>query len=269
MISIAENSKVLLEKLSYATLIKKWRLTTSKKLVIIRPNVPGDNYTAMFSCNAAGLVKSKAISEGWAVTDLLANNANRANIEATINSIKPDFIIHYDHGSSYTLYGQNSNSITPAIDSANVDLLAKRAVSTVSCESAIGLGPLAVSSAEAKAYLGYDELHWVHLWYLDKFTEASNAANYALLEGKTYQQAYDLAIQKYTEKYNELAAVDASAAGLMLHDRDHLQLLGNANAKASGIIISTITTATAVPKLQPVAKVPVRKISSASLRRVK
>ncbi|MCW4000908.1 MAG: hypothetical protein NWE93_11780 [Candidatus Bathyarchaeota archaeon] len=260
MINVADNSKLLLDKLSYANLIKKWRLTTSKKLVIIRPNVPGDNYTAMFSYNAAGLVKAKAVSEGWTVTDLQANSASRANIEATINSVKPDFIIHYDHGSSYTLYGQNNNSITAAIDSANVDLLAQRAVSTVSCESAIGLGPLAVSSAETKAYLGYDELHWVHLWYLDKFMEASNAANYALLEGKTYQQAYDLAIQKYTEKYNELAAVDATAAGLMLHDRDHLQLLGNASAKASGIIISTITTAAAIPKIQPAVNIPIRKI---------
>jgi hypothetical protein len=59
--------------------------------------------------------------------------------------------------------------------------------------------------------LGYDELHWVHLWYLDKFIEASNAANYALLEGKTYQQAYDAGIAKYTEKFNELSPIDASA----------------------------------------------------------
>lgn len=178
------------------------------------------------------------------------SSTNRANVEQTINSVKPDFIIHYDHGSTYTLYGQNNNAITPAIDSANVDLLTARAVSTVSCESAEGLGPLAVNSADAKAYIGYDELHWVHLWYLDKFTEASNAANYALLEGKTFQQAYDIAIQKYTEKYNELTTLDVTAAGLMLHDRDHLTLLGNTSAKASGLIISAIKTATILPKLK-------------------
>jgi hypothetical protein len=258
MLTVADNTKLIVDSLSYLNLVKKWHFAASKKLLIIRPNVPGDNYTAAFSYNAAELVKNKAISEGWTVTDLQANNTNRTNVEQTINNIKPDFIIHYDHGSSYTLYGQNSNSITPAIDSANVDLLSNRAVSTVSCESAIGLGPLAISAAETKAYLGYDDLHWVHLWYLDKFTEAANAANYALLEGKTYQQAYDISIQKYTEKYNELAPVDTTAAGLMLHDRDHLQLLGNPNAKASSIIISAIKTAAITPRT--VIKTPIQKV---------
>jgi len=248
MISSITDTKKIVENLSYANLIRKYLFRTSKKLLIIRPNVPGDNYTAAFSYNAAEQVKTKAIAEGWTVTDLAANNANRTNIEQTINNIKPDFIVHYDHGSSYTLYGQNNNAISAAIDSGNVDLLSKRAVSTVSCESASGLGPLAISSAETKAYFGYDELHWVHLWYLDKFTEAANAANYALLEGKTYQQAYDIAIQKYTEKYNELAGLDASAAGLMLHDRDHLQLLGNPNAKANSVILSVIRPAPILSK---------------------
>ena len=256
MIATLETKKII-ENLSYNNLLSKWRFRTSKKLLIIRPNVPGDNYTAMFSYNAAEQVKTKAVAEGWTVTDLAGNNANPTNVEQKINSIKPDFIVHYDHGSSYTLYGQNNNSITPAISSGNVDLLSKRAVSTVSCESASGLGPLAISSVDTKAYLGYDELHWVHLWYLDKFTEAANAANYALLEGKTYQQAYDLAIQKYTEKYNELAVVDASAAGLMLHDRDHLQLLGNPSAKASGVVISTLKPAPILKN--PVIRAPIRR----------
>jgi hypothetical protein len=240
-------AKLIMERLSYSNLIK-WRFGVSKKLLIIRPNVPGDNYTSMFSYQAAEQVKTKAIAEGWTVTDLQANNTNRANVEQTINSVNPDFIIHYDHGSSYALYGQNNNTITAVLDAANVSLFDGKAASTVSCESALGLGPLAIDS-NAKAYLGYDELHWVHLWYVNKFIEASNAANYALLEGKTYQQAYDLAIQKYNEKYNELAPVDASAAGLMLHDRDHLQVLGNASAKATGIIISRVSTATITPKI--------------------
>jgi len=117
-----------------------------------------------------------------------------------------------------------------------VNLLSGRAVSTVSCESANGLGPLAIASA-AKAYLGYDDLHWVHLWYLDKFNEASNAANNALLEGKTFQEAYDLAYAKYTEKWAELVGSDPGAAALLLHDRDHLTLLGNPSARAYSLRI--------------------------------
>jgi hypothetical protein len=232
---------VIQDRLSLANLVK-WRFSISKKLLIIRPKVTGDNYTSMFSFQAAEAVKAKAVAEGWTVTDLQATDTNRAKVEATINSVNPDFIIHYDHGSDYALYGQSNNTITAVLDAANVTLFDGKAASTVSCESAAGLGPLAVDS-NAKAYMGYDELHWVHLWYLNKFTEASNAANYALLEGKTYQQAYDLAMLKYEEKYAELLTVDSYAASLMLHDKEHLKILGNPSAKATGIILSKITTA--------------------------
>ncbi len=222
------------ELISLSKLAIRWRLIKSKKLLIIRPNVPGDNYTSMFSYPSAELVKNKAIAEGWTVTDLQGNNTNRANVESNINTTKPDYVIHYDHGSNFTLYGQNANAITPAIDDANVGLLSGRAVSTVSCESALGLGPLAIAST-AKAYLGYDELHWVNLWHLDKFMEASNAANNALLEGKNFQEAYDIAYAKYTEKWAEIVDTDEGAAALLLHDRDHLTLLGDASARAYGI----------------------------------
>jgi hypothetical protein len=240
-----QTSKLILERLSPEKLIK-WHLKVSKKLVIIRSNVPGDNYTTQFSYLAGEQAKNKAIAEGWTVTDLQANNTNRANVEQTINNIKPDFIIHFDHGSQYAIYGQENNAIVPVLDAANTSLFEGRAVSTVSCESALGLGPLAVDS-NAKAYLGYDDLHWVHLWYINDFIEASNAANYALLEGKTFQQAYDTAIQKYNEKYTALLAVDTTAAGLMLQDRDRLQIVGNASAKATGLLIlrSTVSLTTA------------------------
>jgi hypothetical protein len=227
------------ELISISQLIKRWRLVKSKKLLIIRPNCPGDNYTTLFSFPSATIVKNKATAEGWTVTDLQGNNTNRSNVESNLNSGKPDFVIHYDHGSSFTLYGQNANAITPAIDDANVSLLSGCAVSTVSCESAAGLGPLAIAST-SKAYLGYDELHWVHLWYLDKFMEASNAANSALLEGKTFQEAYDVAYQKYTDKWAELVGSDPAAAALLLHDRDHLTLLGDPNARATGLRVVLI-----------------------------
>jgi hypothetical protein len=182
-----QTSQVILDRLSPSKFIK-WRFKASKKLLIIRSNVPGDNYTTRFSYLAGEKVKTKALAEGWTVTDLQANNTNRANVEQTIRNVNPDFIIHFDHGSQYALYGQDANAIVAVLDAANTELFDGKAVSTVSCESALGLGPLAVDS-NAKAYLGYDDLHWVHLWYIDDFIEASNAANYALLEGKTYQQA--------------------------------------------------------------------------------
>ncbi len=226
-------SKLIVDRLAASKFVK-YRIVTSKKLLIIRSSVPGDKYTTYFSFLCGEKAKEKAVAEGWTVTDLQANNTNRATVEQTIRDFKPDFIMHFDHGSQYTIYGQDKNAIVAVLDAANSNLFEGRAVSTVSCESALGLGPLAVDSS-AKVYLGYDDLHWVHLWYISDFIEASNAANYALLEGKTFQQAYDLAIAKYNEKYDKLVTLDTTAAGLMLEDRDRLIIVGDAAAKATGI----------------------------------
>ncbi|XHH08308.1 MAG: hypothetical protein ACFCUE_12155 [Candidatus Bathyarchaeia archaeon] len=232
-ITMPKTSQLILDRLAPSKFIK-YRIVTSKKLLIIRSNVPQDAYTMFFSFLAGQKVKEKAVAEGWTVTDLQANDTNRANVEKTIRDFKPDFIMHFDHGTQYALYGQDNGNIVAVLDAANTNLLEGKAVSTVSCESALGLGPLAVDSY-AKAYLGYDDLHWVNLWYTNDFIEASNAANYALLEGKTFQEAYDIAIQKYNEKYDAIITVDQVAAGLMLQDRDRLRIVGDATAKATGI----------------------------------
>jgi len=210
-----------------------WRyLFKRSKMILIRPNVPGDAYTEQFSYDAAELVKNMAIAKNIGVIDLGGNDASREKVTANISEEDPEFICHYDHGGTYTLWGQENNALEAALDTNNVNLLKGRVVSTVSCLSAGGLGPAAISAC-AKAYLGYDDLHWVHLWYLDKFTEASNEANYALLEGDTFGVAYQRGYDKYTEKWQELVVLGADyAASLMLHDRDHLVRLGDYYATA-------------------------------------
>ena len=209
----------------------KYRFKRSK-MILIRPNVPNDAYTEQFSYDAAELVKNMAIAKNIGVTDLGGNDASREKVTTNISEKDPEFVCHYDHGGTYTLWGQEDNALEAAIDTNNVDLLKGRVVSTVSCLSAGGLGPAAISAC-AKAYLGYDELHWVHLWYIDEFTEAANEANYALLEGDTFGVAYKRGYNKYTEKWQDLVALGADyAASLMLHDRDHLVRLGDYYATA-------------------------------------
>ena len=219
---------------SISNLRKLW--LTTKNALIVRPKFPNDLYTTLFSYPAAELAKTKANAEGWAVTDLQANNTNRTKVTQTLNSTPEDFVVHYDHGGDFVMCGQNSNQFDNAIDNNNVTLLKGKAASTVSCDTAIGLGPLAISTG-ARAYLGYDDLHWVYLNWTNEFTEAANAANYALLEGKTYQDAYNIAYAIYTQKYLQILNANAHdpAAGAMLHDRDCLKLLGDPNAKATGL----------------------------------
>jgi hypothetical protein len=229
---VMKAGKVMRVDLSISKLVKLW--WTTKNALIIRPKIPNDDMTNLCLFPAADLVKNKAINENWSVTDLQANDTNRAKVTQTLNKTPVDFMIHYDHGSDYTMWGQHNNQLEAAIDNNNVTLLKGKAVTTVSCDTGIGLGPLAIS-AGARAYLGYDDLWWVFWAWTNEFIEAANAANYALLEGKTFQEAYNIGYATYTQKYLQiLNAKDYPAAAAMLHDRDHLRLLGDPNAKAIG-----------------------------------
>jgi len=233
---VTEMEKADLEKISYTDIssisIHKMFLRRKKKLLLIRPRIPGDGYTELGSYDWAGLVKQKALDLGWEVTDLAINDATRENVESKINEIKPNLIMHYDHGGSFTLWGQEANALEPALDSTNVGLLANRITSTVSCDSASGLGPLAITNG-ATSYLGYDEHHGFVIGYQDRFGEASNAANYALLECKSVEDAYQEGIDAYNDLYNDLIATgDIFAANWVLHDRDCFVLLGSTDADA-------------------------------------
>lgn len=227
-----EMEKISYTQISEISIHKLFPLFRKKKLLLIRPRKPGDDYTELGSYDWAGLVKQKALDLGWVVTDLAINDATRENVESKINEVKPTLIIHYDHGGTFTLWGQESNALEPAIDSANVGLLANRITSTVSCKSADGLGPLAITNG-ATSYLGYDENHAFVIGYQDRFGGAANAANYALLECKTVEEAYQAGIDAYTHLYNDLiASGDVFAANWVLHDRDCFVMLGSNDANA-------------------------------------
>ena len=211
---------------------KLFPLFRQKKLLLIRPRIPGDGYTELGSYEWAGLVKQRALDLGWKVTDLAINDATRENVESKIEEVKPTLIMHYDHGSTFTLWGQESNTLEPAIDGANVGLLANRVVSTVSCQSASGLGPLAIADG-ATSYIGYDENHGFVIDYQDRFGEASNAANYALLECKSIEEAYQEGIDAYNDLYDYLMSTGYFfAADWVLHDRDCFVMLGSSDANA-------------------------------------
>lgn len=215
-----------------ASLKLAWWLPCPKRFLLIRPKVPGDDYTELGSFGWAEDVKTKANAEGWNVTDLDANNATRAKIEDTLNNVKPHLVIHYDHGSNFTLWGQKNNAFEAGLDDSNIDLASGRLVSTVSCRSANGLGPSAITKGVV-SYIGYTDLHtfWTHR--AAEFGQASNAANFVLLEGGTAQEAFDAGWAAYHQLYNDLmTAGDLLAAATALHDRDCLALLGSASSVA-------------------------------------
>lgn len=203
-----------------------------KRLVLIRPNIPNDDYTNIGSYVWAGAIKQYALDKGWQVRDMAGNNANRTDVEDTIDDFRPTLVLHYDHGSTFTQWGQDNNLFDAVIDANNVGLLTNRVASTVSCHTATGLGPLAINSG-SKAYLGYDDTHVFVIPRAAEFGAASNAANRALLECKRVEEAYAEGLAAYDRLINDMIdANDWFSAFWALHDRVHFVLLGNERSNA-------------------------------------
>jgi hypothetical protein len=209
-------------------------LPLPKKLLLIRPTVRRDPF-ARQSHRWASQVKDRALALGWDVEDLEGANATRANVEASLGSVvvhRPGLVMHYDHGSEYTLYGHAAarprlviDAFVPAIDERNVEMTAGMFVSAAACLSAAGLGPLAVRS-RARGYLGYSDLLVSSLWIPERFGDAVNAPNYALLEGKSPAEAFDQGWQAWDRLASQLRAEGAAwDAACAEWNRDVLTLL--------------------------------------------
>ena len=166
----------------------------SKQVLIIYPDLPQDYFISKISFPAARRVAIKAKEENWMVTILKGNNANRIKVTSQLQHPFLPFVLHFDHGDQNAISGQNNNNKEVVIDNTNVDKLQGKSLSTYSCKSACtnGIGSLAISKG-GRAYLGYSDLYWV--WFgenyclCDFFINAANAANFALLEGKSFGQA--------------------------------------------------------------------------------
>jgi hypothetical protein len=198
------------------------QLPLRQKLLLIRPTVSGDYFTNM-SHEWAERVNEKAIAEGWDVVDLSGMAATRSNIENALSTIaleRPNLVIHYDHGSEFTLYGhtpersgmETIDDITPAIDERNIELTAGMFVSAMACFSASGLGPLAIFE-RTSGYLGYTSALIGSFRIPDRFGEAVNAPNFAILEGKSPEEAFEIGYQAWDRLYEEEADAAAARSG--------------------------------------------------------
>ena len=112
-----------------------------KKVLVIHPDLPNDSFISKISKPAALKVINKAIGEGWTVTSLSGNNANKTNVNAKLNDPLFKFVLHFDHGDKDALGGQNNDQKQVVIDNTNVDKLNGMVVSTLSCFSAWPGGP--------------------------------------------------------------------------------------------------------------------------------
>jgi hypothetical protein len=201
------------------------------RLLLISPNkdstplsLPADcsTFVTHFSHPAADAVRLAAQNlRVWEMILLDGDNATRDKVETYLKDGNQniDLILHYDHGELNVIYGQKDGQRQGVIDLNNVGLLKGKKLSTVSCSSAAVLGEEACRNG-AIAYLGYSEPIWepgtgsnsqTDQLVLNKFIESFNAANLALLNGKTFQESYDQGKRVFNQKYHELMEIAKEA----------------------------------------------------------
>lgn len=224
----------------FLDLLVKYPIVTRKLLLIYS--------SEYFWEDGAKDAKNKALSEGWTVFEYGGSNATKSNIEAAIQNENPDFILHYNHGNSYQLFGNGLVFDAYPGNPTNVHLLSGKSISTISCKSALGLGPAAINS-KTRAYLGFKD-NFTYLadsakslfpviW--NTYIEVTNVANKALLVGQTYKTAEDIALKAYQEVIDKfILQGEYIVAGWLTKNKNGLKRLGLAQAVARpiGILVS-------------------------------
>ncbi len=233
----------------------------TRKLLLICQNLPSDPVTE-FTFAAAEKLEAAAKSGGWDVKPLKGNAATKQNIVDKLTNWKPDFVVYYGHScSSDNWCGQENDAPVTAvgIHAGNVHLLSGRTASTVSCYTAKNMGPAAIK-AGAVAYLGYKDSYLVlflekpstaskwALAYFKKLTgrmrEAANAPNKALLQGATYETAYQKGYDAWTKNWQTYKKdLNPTVPATMLKNRKGLLRLGNPKAVARPIGLSVTSGA--------------------------
>ena len=128
-----------------------------KHFLITRP--VHDRETSYLYSFSKGIVKIAKSDRGIHVTDLPGKNANRANLEASLEAVCPRLIFLNGHGDKNTVWGHNDEII---FDEENVALAKNNIVYALACNSLIGLGKFAVKKKGVEAYIGYaDEFMWI------------------------------------------------------------------------------------------------------------
>ena len=185
-------------------------------LLLISPtdDPPNSHYVKCFSHPAA--VKAGNVANNcrvnWSTKLLDDNSADFASVTQALQNGNINFVLHYGHGNIGRILGQKQ---LPVIDSTNVGYLRGKSLSTVSCASAFGLGPSAIS-AGARAYLGYCLPIWEpppnQRELISIFIKIVNAPNIALLNGETFLDAFIEGIVNYLLGFLQLITLEAAAA---------------------------------------------------------
>lgn len=94
------------------------------------------------------------ISDKIEILDFYDREAVKDYVLPALKDKRPQWFVHYDHGSEYVLWGDDEE---PIIDLSNLDQLAGMHVYCMNCSSGKGLGAHAVGKGVFE-YLGYNDV---------------------------------------------------------------------------------------------------------------
>jgi len=187
---------------------------------------------------ALGHVIEYAQQQGQEIIDIAGGNANKAPVYAAIDSNNPTHFYGFGHGGNTRFTGDSEQDIFTVNE---CDKLAGKEVYLLSCLTANALGSAIIQNG-ATAYAGY-RISWTWVsdsgsdgdpyqdLYAKGFYESANELWVALIDGKTFEEAVQAAIDKYNEwidywfDENPEAPQSQDAIMWLIHDRNGLVAL--------------------------------------------
>ena len=147
-------------------------------------------------------------------------------------------VIYYGHGEKNRLIG--INQFASIINKKNIHRLKGAGVSTMACLSLKELGVTAIEKG-VKAYLGTEELYYAAFPekernYLRDWIDYTTVKDKALLDGKTFGEAYNLFVKRAT-KYLNIYKINLNKRNYdwyyksTLHNIKYTKLIGDKDAK--------------------------------------
>lgn len=206
------------------------------KVLIIAPLVDVPTVTSNM---AVGELMAYATTKNDLDIDFLWGiGANRLSFNFKTAFKKYDIVIYYGHGKYSKLHG--THMFWSLLNASNIGKLKGVGVSTMACESARELGEEAIKQG-VSAYIGSDEVYYAAFPerernYLSDWIDYTTVKDKALLDGKTFGEAYDLFKKRATQYLNiykrniDYMNYDWYYEST-LHNLKHTILLGDKNTK--------------------------------------
>ncbi|MCP4762576.1 MAG: hypothetical protein GY870_12420 [archaeon] len=214
-------------------------MSNKPKILIITPLM--DVPTVTSNLAVMELMSYAATKDNLDIDFLWSVGANRAMFNLKTSLKKYDGVIYYGHGKETKLHG--AHMFWSIINSKNIEQLKGASISTMACLSARELGHIAIEKG-VKAYIGTEEVYYAAFPekernYLKDWIDYTIIKDKALLDGKTFGEAYDL-FQKRATQYLNIYKSNFNYRNYdwyyesTLHNLKHTKLIGDKHAKLYG-----------------------------------